>query len=99
MKQGQGRSRVRYLSCGDTAFTVEFANKVSPDINGLVVALHAAIGRAQAAGELAGLVETVPSMRSLMVTYDPCLTSRATLQPAIERMIEYGSQPKAAAAT
>jgi KipI family sensor histidine kinase inhibitor len=105
VKQGKGRSRVRpssgeacdaldlnvrYLSCGDTAFAVEFANKVSPGINGRVIALHAAIGRAQAAGQLAGLVETVPTMRSLMVTYDPLLTSRATLQPAIERMIECG---------
>ena len=81
---------VRYLSCGDTAFTVEFANKVSPNINGRVIALHAAIGRARAAGQLAGLVETVPTMRSLLVTYDPLLTSRGTLQPAIEGMIEHG---------
>ena len=105
MKPGKGRSRarssaddaaiptdvsVRYLSCGDTAFTVEFANEVSPEINGRVIALHTAIGRARTAGELAGLVETVPTMRSLMVTYDPLLTSRAKLQPAIERMIEQG---------
>ena len=81
---------VRYLSCGDTAFTVEFGNEVSPDINGRVIALHAAIGRAQAAGQLAGLVETVPTMRSLMLTYDPLLTSRATLQPVIEGMVEHG---------
>jgi KipI family sensor histidine kinase inhibitor len=80
---------VRYLSCGDTAFTVEFANEVSPVINGRVMALHAAIGRARAASQLAGLVETVPTMRSLLVTYDPLLTSRATLQPAIEGMIEH----------
>ena len=61
---------VRYLSCGDTAFTVEFGNEISPQINGQVMALHAAIGAAKAAGGLAGLVETVPSMRSLMVCYD-----------------------------
>ena len=95
VKAGSGGRRpsdraVRYLSCGDTAFTVEFANKVSPEINGRVMALHAAIGRARLAGELAGLVETVPTMRSLMVTYDPLITSRALLQPAIERMIEHG---------
>lgn len=81
---------VRYLSCGDTAFTVEFANEVSSEVNGRVMALHAAINRARLAGELAGLVETVPTMRSLMVAYDPVLTSRAVLQPAIERMIEHG---------
>jgi Carboxyltransferase domain, subdomain C and D len=92
-KSGARRSAdagIRYLSCGDTAFTVEFANQVSPNVNGRVMALHAAISRARVAGELAGLVETVPTMRSLMVTYDPLLTSRAMLQPAIERMIEHG---------
>jgi len=62
---------VRYLSCGDTAFTVEFGNEISPEINGKVMALHAEIGRAKAAGSLAGVVETVPTMRSLMVSYDP----------------------------
>ena len=81
---------VRYLSCGDTAFTVEFGNEISPEINARVMALHAAIDRARAGGELGGLVETVPTMRSLMVTYDPMVTSRATLEPAIEGMIAHG---------
>jgi KipI family sensor histidine kinase inhibitor len=81
---------VRYLSCGDTAFTVEFGNEISPDINGQVMALHAAIGGAKASGGLAGLVETVPTMRSLMVSYDPLATSRADLQPQIDALIARG---------
>lgn len=81
---------VRYLSCGDTAFTVEFGNEISPRINGQVMALHAAIGAAKAAGRLEGVVETVPSMRSLMVTYDPLATSRADLQPRIDALIASG---------
>jgi KipI family sensor histidine kinase inhibitor len=81
---------VRYLSCGDTAFTVEFGNEISPQINGQVMALHAAIGDAKAAGQLAGVVETVPTMRSLMVTYDPMATSRAALQPEINDLIARG---------
>ena len=81
---------VRYLSCGDTAFTVEFGNEISPRINGQVMALHAAIGAAKAAGSLAGVVETVPTMRSLMVTYDPLATSRADLQPRIDALIAGG---------
>ena len=72
---------VRYLSCGDTAFTVEFGNEISPQINGQVMALHAAIGAAKAAGGLGGVVETVPTMRSLMVTYDPADATRAELEP------------------
>ena len=81
---------VRYLSCGDTAFTVEFGNEITPEINGRVMALHAAIGAAKASGELAGLVETVPTMRSLMVNYDPLAITRAELQPRIDALIESG---------
>jgi KipI family sensor histidine kinase inhibitor len=81
---------VRYLSCGDTAFTVEFGNEISPQINDQVMALHAAIGAAKTAGKLAGVVETVPSMRSLMVTYDPMATTRADLQPRIDTLIAGG---------
>ncbi len=81
---------VRYLSCGDTAFTVEFGNEISPSINGQVMALHAVIGAAKTAGRLEGVVETVPSMRSLMVTYDPLATSRGRLQPEIEALIAGG---------
>jgi KipI family sensor histidine kinase inhibitor len=81
---------VRYLSCGDTAFSVEFGNEISPEINGRVMALHAAIGQATKAGQLAGVVETVPSMRALMVCYDPMATSRATLEPEIEDLIARG---------
>ena len=81
---------VRYLSCGDTAFTVEFGNEISPEINGRVMALHAAIGRAKETGDLTGVVETVPTMRSLMVAYDPLATSRADLQPRIDLLIARG---------
>jgi KipI family sensor histidine kinase inhibitor len=81
---------VRYLSCGDTAFTVEFGNEISPAINGRVMALHAAIGDAKEAGRLKGVIETVPTMRSLMVCYDPIATSRAELQPRIDALVTGG---------
>src|SRR5260221_1013004 len=81
---------VRYLSCGDTAFSVEFGNEISPEINGRVMALHAAIAQATGAGELSGVIETVPSMRSLMVSYDPMATSRAKLEPDIQALIARG---------
>ena len=81
---------VRYLSCGDTAFTVEFGNEISPEINGRVMALHAAIGLAREAGEISGVIESVPTMRSLMVAYDPLATSRAELQPMVDALIARG---------
>jgi KipI family sensor histidine kinase inhibitor len=86
---------VRYLSCGDTAFTVEFGNEISPVLNGQVMALHAAIGEAKDRGQLKGVVETVPTMRSLMVTYDPLATTRATLQPEIDGLMAHGLEAEA----
>jgi len=50
------------------------------------MALHAAIGHAGAAG----VIETVPTMRSLMVCYDPQKTSRAKLEPEIQALIARG---------
>jgi KipI family sensor histidine kinase inhibitor len=87
---------VRYLSCGDTAFTVEFGNEISPEINGRVMALHAAIGQAAADRALPGVVETVPTIRSLMVSYDPLTTSRASLEPEIDALIARGLPAEAA---
>ena len=77
----------RFLDCGDTAFSVEFGSTIAPEINLRVMALHGAIAAEQEAGRLAGVVETVPSMRALLVHYDPLATTRAALQPAIEALL------------
>ena len=53
-------------------------------------ALHTAIVQARDAGEITGVVETVPTMRSLMVTYDPLATSRAELQPQVDALVARG---------
>jgi KipI family sensor histidine kinase inhibitor len=78
---------VRYLSCGDTAFSVEFGTAIEPAINAKVMGLHVAIKAEAAAGRLPGVVETVPSFRALLVHYDPLRTSRAALEPAIDRLV------------
>ena len=57
----------RCLLAGDAAVAVEFGNEVSPAINAQVRAFHIAL----AESGIPGLVETVPTYRSLMVHYDP----------------------------
>ena len=57
----------RFLLAGDSAVAVEFGNEVSPAINAQVRAFHIAL----AESGIPGLVETVPTYRSLMVHYDP----------------------------
>ena len=58
---------------------VEFGAEIDPEINALVHRMTAAIERAQ----LDGVVELVPTYRSLMLHYDPLLTRPDTLQQAI----------------
>lgn len=78
---------VKYLSCGDTAFSVEFGTAIAPDINARVMGLHAAIKAARAEGRLRGVVEAVPSFRALLIHYDPLTTSRAELEPAVAELV------------
>ena len=58
---------------------VEFGSEIDPEINALVHRATDAIERA----ELDGVVELVPTYRSLMLHFDPLLTGYDTLQEAI----------------
>ena len=64
-----GRNAIypRFLPVGDSALTVEFANAIDPAVNAAVQALDRAI----AASNLEGIVETAPTIRSLLVIYEP----------------------------
>lgn len=67
------------LDAGDTAFTIEFGNAIDPAIQAEVDALDHAIEHAWQQGELQGVIETVPTFRSLTVIYNPIETDRETL--------------------
>jgi KipI family sensor histidine kinase inhibitor len=65
----------KILPCGDSAVTIEFGDRIDPDINGMVLALDDII-RSRAP---AGLLETVPTYRSLTVQFDPIETDYEAL--------------------
>ncbi|WP_372395012.1 5-oxoprolinase subunit PxpB [Azospirillum sp. HJ39] len=71
---------VRFTSAGDTAFNVEFGETVDRATNARVMALHARLKAAPPPG----LVETVPTFRSLLVVYDPLASGRRDMQAAVE---------------
>jgi KipI family sensor histidine kinase inhibitor len=71
-------SSPRILACGDAALTVEFGSTIDPRLNARVLALDARV----AAG-VPGVVETVPTYRSLLVHYDPLATDFVRLSEAI----------------
>jgi len=57
----------RFAPVGDYALSVEFDNVIDPEVSALVRALDLAI----AASDIPGIVETVPSFRTLLVVYEP----------------------------
>lgn len=69
----------RFLVAGDAAVVAEFGDGIAPEINEAVLALDAAI----AAAGLPGIVETVPTYRSLLVQFDPRATRTEAVIEAI----------------
>jgi allophanate hydrolase subunit 1 len=68
-------SQVRLLPNGDTALAVEFGDRIDRATSERVLALHDRVARAA----LPGVVELLPTFRSLMVHYDPARTTHAAL--------------------
>jgi inhibitor of KinA len=70
----------RFLNLGDRALTLEFGDAIDRQLVTAVAALDVRLTHEIAAGRLAGVVETVPTFRSLTVIFDPLVLSRAALQ-------------------
>ena len=75
---------VSFLPSGDTGLTVQLGHSVDNATSARVISLRAAIDEAQ----LEGVIETVPTYRSLLVHYDPLLTTQSTLIAAIRPMTQ-----------
>lgn len=71
--------RTKLLWCGETAFTVEFGDTIDGRLNDQVLALDAIVREAAPHG----LVETVPTYRSLTVHLDPVAVDPAVLADAV----------------
>lgn len=81
-----------FLPCGDAAVTIEFGTAIDPSVSARVLALDAALN----ADPMPGLIETVPTYRSLMVQFDPLLLDFAALKERVAALaptLEAGSRP------
>lgn len=65
----------RIVPCSEAALVVEFGDAIDEATNSKVLALDLALAQAN----VAGVIETVPTYRSLLVHYDPLLLSFADL--------------------
>ena len=74
---------IRFLPCGDTALVIEFGERIDRGLNERVLRENR---RLRDAG-LTGVVETVPSYRSILVHYDPLRITGAELRRAAEALL------------
>lgn len=74
----------RFLPAGDTALVVEFGDRIDRMLSERVLRLSATLREAA----LAGVVETVPTFRSLLVRYDPVRCDGSDLQRHIASMLD-----------
>lgn len=82
----------RFLPVGDAALTVEFGNAITPEANQAVVALDLAL----AGAELDGIIETVPSYRSLLICYEPLEISFQELVAELRGLLPRGGRVRVA---
>lgn len=74
----------RLLPAGDTALVVEFGDRIDRRLNKLVLALSWHLNEAG----IEGVIEVVPTFRSLMVHYDPLTLPSAVLIRRIEDLLK-----------
>jgi inhibitor of KinA len=73
----------RVLNAGDTAIVVEFGESIDRRLSTWVLALARRLNEAR----LEGIVETVPTFRSLLVHYDPLILPTASLAAHIAELM------------
>jgi KipI family sensor histidine kinase inhibitor len=74
---------VRFLDAGDSAVVVEFGDGIDPKTNARVLALDAQLS----AVKIIGIVETVPTYRSLMVQVDPLVFDRDSFECRVQSLL------------
>jgi KipI family sensor histidine kinase inhibitor len=78
-----GAPRYRVLLAGDTALTIELGDGIDQHVSATVLALGHRINERR----LHGLVETLPTLRSLMVYYDPLKLPTTSLLAHIDELM------------
>ncbi len=77
------KSKARILHCGEQAFSVELANEIDETVNHHIIAL----AKDLKADPPTGLVELVPSYRSLLVCFDPGQIAGKAMKKALRNRL------------
>jgi inhibitor of KinA len=80
----------RFLVAGDTAVIVELGDRVDREVSHRVLSLSARVR----AANLRGVIETVPTYRSLLVHHDPLVLDTSSLIAVLEKLLDAPPQPQ-----
>jgi len=84
------RPEPRLLPVGDTGISVQFGTDIDPALNEAVTALDQAI----TAADMPGVIETVPSFRSLLVIFEPAVLDAAALAAQLRKLCARASRAR-----
>ena len=73
-----------FMPVGDCALTVEFGNEINEELSGKVRSLSIALK----AASIPGVLEWIPTYRSLMVCYNPCVISFRRLTLRLNKLLK-----------
>jgi len=74
--------KATFRAAGDRAIVASFGEEISEELNAAVIALDRSLAKAT----IAGILETVPSYRSLLVYYDPARLRYRDIERRLARM-------------
>ena len=86
---------VKFLPSGDRGLTIQFGFDIDRALSRQIMALRAAVEDA----EIGGVIETVPTYRSLLVHYDPIEIRQSELIERIEPLLAVLGEGEKASAT
>lgn len=75
---------IRFLPCGDTAFSMEFGKEIDRAVTARVIALYKKVGEEA----VEGVLEMIPAFRSLLVLFDPERIHPQDLQDRLLRLLD-----------
>ncbi|MCA0318989.1 MAG: 5-oxoprolinase subunit PxpB [Proteobacteria bacterium] len=76
--------RPRFLACGDSAVTIEFGTEIDDGINALCLAFDEALS----AAAFPGVVESLPTYRSVFVQVDPLVIDMPAFETRVMELLD-----------
>jgi len=78
----------RILIAGDTAIVVEYEDKIDPAVNAQVKAFYEMVKKS----DIPGIVDIIPTYRTVLIQYDPLVIRYAQMNEAIQKLLAQASE-------